>query len=148
MNRISCVYFLSQRCLADVTQLHDVLNRLKHAAATGPRLPGPTRSSSPPCGISDADAHTLPRSTAHCDSARNSLPSSSLVASSAPKIDATKLLSGIGDLQRVGPAVLQAAKAKMEVLFEAHRVKPGEEGYEYDKRVEFTAAVEPSEWDD
>jgi centrosomal protein CEP19 len=61
---------------------------------------------------------------------------------------ATAILSTIGDLQRVGPAALQAAKAKMETVFEAKRVKPGDPGYVWDKRVEFTPSEEASDWDD
>ncbi len=62
----------------------------------------------------------------------------------------TKLLSvigNIGDLQTVGPAALQAAKAKMEVVFEAHRLKPGDAGFVYDKRTEFMPSAQ-SEWDE
>jgi hypothetical protein len=58
------------------------------------------------------------------------------------------LLAGIGDLQRVGPSALQAAKAKMEAVFEAHRVAPGDAGFVYDKRAEFSPAVAASEWDE
>ncbi len=58
-----------------------------------------------------------------------------------------RAIEGIGDLQTVGPAALRVAKAKMEVVFEAHRLKPGDEGFMYDKRTEFSAS-EPSEWDE
>jgi len=58
-------------------------------------------------------------------------------------------IEGIGDLQRARPAALQAAKARMEVVFEAHRVAPGDPRFVYDKRVDFTTRVaESSDWDD
>jgi hypothetical protein len=58
-------------------------------------------------------------------------------------------LAGIGDLQRVGPAMLQAAKAKMDVVFQAHQVARTDPAFVYDKRVEFAPAseAEPSDWD-
>jgi hypothetical protein len=56
-------------------------------------------------------------------------------------------LSSIGDLQRAGPAMLQAAKAKMEVVFQAHRVAQDDPSFVYDKRVAFSQAVESSDWD-
>ena len=56
-------------------------------------------------------------------------------------------LASIGDLQRAGPAMLQAAKAKMEVVFQAHRVAQDDPSFVYDKRVAFTQAVESSDWD-
>lgn len=58
----------------------------------------------------------------------------------------TAVLHGIGDLQRAMPAALQAAKSKMELVFEAHRIAAGDEGFEYDKRRVFTPA-EDSGWD-
>jgi hypothetical protein len=57
-------------------------------------------------------------------------------------------LAGIGDLQRVGPAMLQAAKAKMDVVFQAHQVARDDPAFVYDKRVEFAPAGEAeSDWD-
>ncbi len=66
----------------------------------------------------------------------------------APKLPSTSVIANIGDLQHVGPAALQAAKARMSVVFEANAIKPGDPGYVYDKRVSFTAPQEASEWDD
>jgi len=57
------------------------------------------------------------------------------------------VLAGIGDLQRAGPSALQAAKAKMELVFEANAVKPGDAAYVYDKRANFVEPSEASEWD-
>ena len=59
----------------------------------------------------------------------------------------TGALASIGDLQRVGPAMLQAAKAKMDVVFQAHKVAKEDPAFVYDKRVAFTAAAESSDWD-
>jgi len=58
-------------------------------------------------------------------------------------------IEGIGDLQRAKPAALQAAKARMDVVFDANRILPGMPGFVYDKRVEFNSeeTAEPSDWD-
>jgi len=63
----------------------------------------------------------------------------------APALPAA--LAGIGDLQRAGPAALALAKSKMDVVFDAHRSRPGAADFVYDKRVE-VKPVEASEWDD
>jgi len=62
--------------------------------------------------------------------------------------DPTAIIANIGDLQRAGAAQLAMAKAKMDVVFEAHVLKPGDPGYIFDKRVEFAPSTEPSAWDD
>jgi hypothetical protein len=36
----------------------------------------------------------------------------------------------------------------MEKVFEAKRLKPGDDGYEWDKRVDFSAPTEDNEWDE
>ena len=41
------------------------------------------------------------------------------------------------DLNRAPVDVVQKRKKEMEVLFEANRVRPGDEGWEYDKEVDF-----------
>lgn len=56
-------------------------------------------------------------------------------------------IAGIGDLQTAKAAALAAAKARMDVVFDATRVKPGEPGFVYDTRREFEAQ-EDSGWDD
>lgn len=43
---------------------------------------------------------------------------------------------------------LNAVKATMDVAFRARQLKPGDAGYEYDKRVDFGRPVAQSEWDD
>ena len=60
-------------------------------------------------------------------------------------------LPGIGALPRETPAALQAAKAKMQVVFDANVVARGDAGFVYDKRVDFTPRTgQPTEsdWDD
>ena len=50
------------------------------------------------------------------------------------------------DLNKVDDEELAQTKAVMSVEFEAHQLKPGDEGFVYDKRVEFEGAclgVEP-----
>lgn len=64
-----------------------------------------------------------------------------------PSVVIPDVIASIGDLQRVGPAALQAAKAKMDVVFEEKKLKPGDEGFEYDRRTDFVA-TEDSGWDD
>jgi hypothetical protein len=87
-------------------------------------------------------------------SSSSSSSSSTLSATPAPTAPAIpSVIATIGDLQRVGPAALQAAKSRMDVVFEANRVRPGEEGFRYDVRVDFPAQAagavdEPNEWDD
>jgi hypothetical protein len=52
------------------------------------------------------------------------------------------------DLNTLDDDALSAAKAQMDVGFNAVRLKPGDAGYEYDRRVVFAAPVEKSDWDD
>lgn len=61
---------------------------------------------------------------------------------------ATSSLAAIGDLQRAGAAQLAAAKLRMDKVYDDNRIKPGDEGYIFDKRVDFGQASEPSAWDD
>jgi hypothetical protein len=70
-------------------------------------------------------------------------PGSSAAPGPAP---VPTIIATIGDLQRVGPAALQAAKAKMDVVFDAKRIKPGDPGFVYDRRVDFMP-LEGSDWD-
>lgn len=57
------------------------------------------------------------------------------------------VIATIGDLQKVGPAALQLAKAKMDIVFEANKIRPGDDTFIYDKRTDFVP-TEESEWDD
>lgn len=52
------------------------------------------------------------------------------------------------DYNRVSESQLKQVKQKMDLVFEKNIVRPGEEGYLYDKRVVFQAAHETSDWDD
>jgi hypothetical protein len=57
------------------------------------------------------------------------------------------ILDGIGDLQKAGPSALQAAKSKMEIVFESKRVLPGDPAFVYDKRATFSEPQDASDWD-
>ena len=57
------------------------------------------------------------------------------------------ILDGIGDLQKAGPSALQAAKSKMEIVFESKRVLPGDPAFVYDKRATFSEPQGASDWD-
>ena len=50
------------------------------------------------------------------------------------------------DLNKVSEERLKQAKEEMNELYNAKRILPGEDGYEYDKRVDFQALSESS-WD-
>jgi len=56
-------------------------------------------------------------------------------------------LAAYGDLNKVSEEALVKAKEEMEEAFEANRIKKGEEGFEWDKRVDFQAGDEESSWD-
>ena len=43
----------------------------------------------------------------------------------------------VEDLNQAPDEVLQRKKKEMDVLFESNRVRPGDEGWQYDKEVEF-----------
>eukprot|EP01116_Phalansterium_solitarium_P011327 TRINITY_DN26970_c0_g1_i1.p2 TRINITY_DN26970_c0_g1~~TRINITY_DN26970_c0_g1_i1.p2 ORF type:complete len:191 (+),score=55.44 TRINITY_DN26970_c0_g1_i1:732-1304(+) len=81
-----------------------------------------------------------------------SMPASKPSLSSLPKasVSAKDLLPDFGDkdLNKLGDAELKAAKSQMDTAFEATRLKPGDPGYQYDKRIEFKPAAEASDWDD
>ena len=50
------------------------------------------------------------------------------------------------DLNRVSESRLKKAKAQMEVIFQKAQIKPNDELYEYDKRVEYEPESDSS-WD-
>ncbi|KAG6619950.1 molybdenum cofactor synthesis protein 2 large subunit [Phytophthora cinnamomi] len=52
------------------------------------------------------------------------------------------------DYNRVSETQLKQVKQKMDLVFEQNIVRPDQEGYQYDKQVEFQAATEASDWDD
>ena len=44
--------------------------------------------------------------------------------------------------------MLSKKKKEMDILFEANRIKPGDDGYEYDKEVDFCSGPKTlSGWD-
>lgn len=51
------------------------------------------------------------------------------------------------DLNKVPDHINHKAKELMNQKFEATRLMPGDEGYEYDRRVDFVA-TESNEWDE
>jgi hypothetical protein len=52
------------------------------------------------------------------------------------------------DLNTLGEVELHRKKAVMEHEFKRTRLKPGDPGFEYDKRVEFPEPCQASEWDE
>lgn len=52
------------------------------------------------------------------------------------------------DYNRVSETQLRQAKQRMDVVFEQNSVRPGERGFQYDRRVAFQPAQEASDWDD
>ncbi|TYZ63826.1 hypothetical protein PybrP1_007358 [[Pythium] brassicae (nom. inval.)] len=52
------------------------------------------------------------------------------------------------DYNRVSEAQLKQVKLKMDVVFQQNTVRPGEQGYVYDRQVAFHAPQEASDWDD
>ncbi|KAG8466089.1 hypothetical protein KFE25_005659 [Diacronema lutheri] len=57
-------------------------------------------------------------------------------------------VGGSENLNALDDAALAVVKAEMDVGFSASRLRPGDPGYVYDKRVEFAPPHERSEWDD
>ncbi len=56
-------------------------------------------------------------------------------------------LSSIGDLNKVSAEELNKAKEEMNIVFDLNRLQPGDEGYQYDKRVDFQEELSDSSWD-
>lgn len=52
------------------------------------------------------------------------------------------------DYNRVSETQLKQVKQKMDLVFQQNIVRPGENGYKYDKQVAFQATQEASDWDD
>lgn len=53
----------------------------------------------------------------------------------------------LGDLNRVEPEVLASAKEQMDVIFNTAAIKPGDRGYEYDKKIDFDEPADDCSWD-
>ena len=102
----------------------------------------PSASSS----LMTASKTTAMTATATQPSPYRSIAAAATTTAATPVI--TSLLDGIGDLQHAGPRALQAAKAKMEMVFEAHRVLPNDPTFIYDKRTNFEISkMTTSDWD-
>lgn len=43
---------------------------------------------------------------------------------------------------------LQRAKSSMDVAFQANRLRPGDDGFQWDVRQDFGQPTDPSGWDD
>lgn len=54
----------------------------------------------------------------------------------------------LGDLQAVSEADLARAKSLMSEGYEKHRLRPGDPGYVYDRRVDFQEPAHDNDWDD
>ena len=52
-----------------------------------------------------------------------------------------------GDLNKVSEEELQKAKADMDIVFNRAHIRPNDDGYIYDKRVDFDEANMESSWD-
>lgn len=52
------------------------------------------------------------------------------------------------DLNRVSEEDNRLAKRKMDEVFEAKRLKPGDPGFVWDKRVDFSPPEEVCDWDE
>ncbi|GMF25639.1 unnamed protein product [Phytophthora lilii] len=52
------------------------------------------------------------------------------------------------DYNRVSETQLKQVKQKMDLVFEQNIIRPDQDGYQYDKQVEFQPATETSDWDD
>ena len=52
------------------------------------------------------------------------------------------------DLNKADDEEVKQAKEKMDVLFKKNQVLPGDEGYQYDKQVEFEEGTENNSWDE
>jgi hypothetical protein len=65
-----------------------------------------------------------------------------------PQLNKREVMTGVVDLQRADDDVVKKAKALMEEDFEKHALKPGDDKFVYDKRVEFEVVEGHGEWDD
>lgn len=52
------------------------------------------------------------------------------------------------DYNRVSETQLKQVKMKMDLVFQQNFVRPGEDGYQYDKQITFQTTQEASDWDD
>jgi hypothetical protein len=52
------------------------------------------------------------------------------------------------DYNRVSETQLKQVKQKMDQVFQQNFLRPDQDGYQYDKQIEFQTATEASDWDD
>ena len=64
-----------------------------------------------------------------------------------PEAGAAAAARGEVDLCKMDDATVSAYKAAESVKFEQNRLRPGDDGYVYDKQVEFEAPTEDCGWD-
>lgn len=69
-------------------------------------------------------------------------------ATPGPSLNKTEVMTGKLDLQKADEDVVTKAKEIMEEDFEKNALRPGDEGYVHDKRVEFDIAEGPGDWDE
>ena len=53
----------------------------------------------------------------------------------------------VADLNKLSDTELNKKKAEMNQVFERHRVRPGDEGFQYDVEVDFESGKNVSGWD-
>ena len=86
------------------------------------------------------------------DNAGAASPVASSVASASPVVSPPRAAPPPAreevDLNKVSEFRLKAAKLEMDVGFAQTLKRPGDDGYEYDKSVEFEDAEEDCDWDD
>ena len=104
---------------------------IDNAGAASPVAPSPARAAPPPASYGD-------------DFEDDFEPETPVVAAPAPAAAREEV-----DLNKVSEFRLKAAKLEMDVGFSESLKRPGDEGYEYDKQVDFEPAGDSDgSWDD
>ena len=138
-------------------QLVDLIDKLA-AGAPVSTAPPPSSSSSSHTKMTEQASGTdidLPTSTA-MPAATHVFSSSTLVfgrgtgAGKAPDStgESSETDDQFGDLNKASDAEVAAAKAKMDVEFNKKQLKPGDDGFEWDVRMDFEAGGESNDWDE
>ena len=63
------------------------------------------------------------------------------------KVDEVVSNADVEDLNKLSDSELNKKKAEMDQVFEQHRVRPGDEGFQYDVEVDFENGKNVSGWD-
>ena len=113
-------------------------------------LGGPKSSAVPPPPLPSASKPSATTTTTTTTKSTPSSSSAAVPAAAASTVTAMDDLSRLAkrDLQRADPSIVKAAKKDMDVVFEKHRKKPGDEGYQWDVAVEFSEGEESNDWDE